>query len=218
MPVCLAPRAVATFLRPLRAALTGYAALLGSSPLRGRLHHKMFDEAITVADDPLAPGRPGSRPVDDDGVASRRVSLVSAGYVTGSISDLQLGARAGVPSTGHAWRAPGTAPRVGFTNLRIAPGSAGPKQLLEGMGTGLWIADLDWGPGPNGLSGALSLKAPWAYLVLGGAVVGRLEGVVISGNVFDALAHDVVVGNDATWIGAQCLPSLVVRLAVSGER
>lgn len=213
-PVCLAPRALATLLRPLKAALSGYDALLGASPLRGRLHQQVLDQAITVIDDPLAPGRPGSRPVDDDGVPSRRLPLVSAGQLTGLIADLQLGARAGVPSTGHAWRFPESAPRVGFTNLRMAPGARSRGELMAEMGQGLFVADLDWGTGPNGVSGAIRMKAPWAYLVEGGTVRGRLEGVVLSGNVFDALRGEVAVGSDATWVGAQCLPSAVVRLAV----
>lgn len=218
LPVCLAPRALATFLRPVRAALAGREALLGASPFRGRLQEQVVAAAITLVDDPLAAGRPGSRPVDDDGVPSRTLPLINAGYVVGLLADLQLGAKAGVPSTGHAWRFPGAPPRVGFTNLRMLPGSTSPAALLAGMGTGLLVADLDWGTGPNGLSGALTLRAPWAYLVESGAVVGRLEGVVLSGNVFNALNGEVAVGSDATWIGAQCLPSVVVRLEVRGER
>ncbi|HEV8149238.1 MAG TPA: metallopeptidase TldD-related protein, partial [Gemmatimonadales bacterium] len=66
LTVCLAPPAVLTFLRPLRAALTGYEAWLGSSPLRGKLGERVFDEKLSLSDDPLAPGRPGSRPLDDD--------------------------------------------------------------------------------------------------------------------------------------------------------
>lgn len=210
--VCMAPRALATFLRPLKAALSGYEALLGASPFRGRMYEQVLDQAITVVDDPLEPGRPGSRPVDDDGVPSRRLPLISAGQVTGMIADLQLGARAGVPSTGHAWRVPGATARVGFTNLRMAPGKRSRDELLAEMGQGLLVLDLDWGTGPNPISGAITMKAPWAYLVEGGAVRGRLEGVVLSGNVFAALRGEVEVGNDLSWVGAQCLPSVVLRL------
>jgi predicted Zn-dependent protease len=94
----------------------------------------------------------------------------------------------------------------------MAPGAGSRSELLAGMGWGLWVADLEWGTGPNGISGAVTLKAPWAYLVQDGVVLGRLEGVVLSGNVFDALRGDVMVGNDATWVSAQCLPSVVLRL------
>ena len=209
--VCLAPRAAATFLRPLRAALAGYEAWLGSSPLRGRLGERLFDEKLSVTDDPLAPGRPASRPIDDDGVISRRVPLVERGRPICFLADLEIGARAQVPSTGHGWRTPSAASRVGFTNLRITPGIESRATLLTMMGRGILIEDLDWGGGPNPLSGTLALRAPWSYLVEGGVVRGRLDGVTVSGNVFKALAQLPALGSDATWHGAICTPSLLVE-------
>ncbi len=211
MPVCLAPRAVATFLRPLRAALAGFEAWLGNSPLRGKLGERVFDEKLSVTDDPLAPSRPGSRPIDDDGVISRRLPLIERGRLLSFLADLEVGARAKVPSTGHSWRSPSAAPRVGFTNLCLSPGIEGRATLLTMMGRGLLVEDLQWGAGPNPLAGNISLRAPWAYLVEGGVVRGRLEGVLLSGNVFAALAQLGAIGNDPTWVGALCVPTLLVE-------
>ena len=219
IPVCLAPRAVATFLRPLRAAVTGHQAWLGDSPLRGKLGEQVFDPRLSLIDDPLVEGRAASRPIDDEGVVSRRLSIIDRGRVVGFLSDLAVGARANVPSTGHAWRTPHAQSRVGMTNLRVLPGPENRATLLTMMGKGILIEALDWGAGPNPISGTIALRAPWAYLVEGGRVRGRLEGVVLSGNVFDALKDLGGVGNDATWIGAACLPSILLKeMAVSGER
>ncbi len=218
VPVCLGPRAVATMLRPVRAALTGYEALLGRSPLRGRLGEQVFDGQLSLTDDPVAPGRPGSRPVDDDGVVSRRVPLVERGRLAAFASDLMVGARAQVPSTGHAWRSPNTSPRVGLTNLRMDPGPDGREALLTGMGRGVLIEDLDWGAGANPLPGTILLRAPWAYLVEGGTVRGRLEGVAISGNVYEVFNRIVAIGSDVTWVGSQELPTVVLEgLVVTSE-
>jgi len=218
-PVYLAPRAVAALLRPVRAALTGYEALLGRSPLRGRLGEQVFDRKLTLLDDPLAPGRPGSRPIDDDGVVSRRVTLVDRGVLTALASDLLVGARAQVPSTGHGWRMPNAATRVGLTNLRMEPGTEDPGALLGGLSRGVMIQDLEWGGGANPLAGTVVLRAPWAYLVEGGLIRGRLEGVTLFGNVFEVLNRIAAVGNDPTWVGAQELPSLVVEgLTVACDR
>lgn len=210
MPVCLAPRAVATFLRPLRAALTGHRAWLGDSPLRGRMGAQVFDPRFSLIDDPLAPGRPASRPIDDEGVVSRRLPLIDRGRVAGFIADLSVGARCNMPSTGHGWRTPHAPTRVGMTNVRVLPGPENRATLLTMMGTGVWIEELEWGAGPNPSSGTIALRTPWAYLVEGGRIRGRLEGVVLSGNVFDALRELGGVGSDATWIGASCLPSLLL--------
>jgi len=125
-----------------------------------------------------------------------------------------------VPSTGHAWRLPHAAPRVGLTNLLMEAGTHSPEALLAELGRGVLIEDLDWGAGTNPVSGTIVLRAPWAYLVEGGAVRGRLEGVVLSGNVFEALRRVRAIGSEAAWVGASCLPSLAVEglELVSGER
>ncbi len=209
MPVCFAPRAVATLLRPLRIALTGHQMLLGDSPLRGRIGDDVFDAKLSVFDDPLAPARPGSRPIDDDGVVTRRVPLIERGRLVGCLVDLEVGARAGVPSTGHGWRAAGAGSRVGFTNLRVLPGVETRATLLTMMGRGLLVLDLDWSSGPNPVRGTLHLRAPWSYLVESGAVVGRLEGISLVGNLFDTLARILAVGGDGSWVGAVCTPSLL---------
>ena len=219
MPVCLAPRAVVTFLRPLRAALTGLQALRGDSPLRGKLGEQLFDPRLTLLDDPLAPARPGSRPIDDDGVVSRCLPLIDRGRVMGFLADLSEGARAGVPSTGHGWRTAHASSRVGVTNLRMLPGTENRPTLLTMMGKGILIEELEWCAGPNPISGTIALRAPWAYLVEGGTIKGRLEGVVLSGNVFEALKELGGVGNDAVWVGAVSVPTLLLNeMPVSGER
>ena len=100
----------------------------------------------------------------------------------------------------------------------MLPGPENRPTLLTMMGKGILIEELEWCAGPNPISGNIALRAPWAYLVEGGTIKGRLEGVVLSGNVFDALRELGGVGNDASWIGASCLPSLLLTdMPVRGE-
>ena len=211
LPVCLGPRATARLLAPLGSILAGYDALLDGGPLADRLGARISDPRFSLVDDPVQPGRPGSRPIDDDGVVSRRVPLVERGRLAGYLADLELGARAGVPSTGHGWRRSGAGSQVGFTNLRVLPGIETPATLLTMMGRGLLLADFEWSGRPNPLPGVQELRSPWVYLVENGIVRGRLEGVRLAGNVFTALSRIGAVGEDATWIGAACVPSLLVE-------
>jgi PmbA protein len=209
LPVCFAPRALAVLLLPLRAALLGREALLGRSPLRGRRGERLFDARFSLVDDALIPARPGSRPIDDDGVVSRRVDLVREGRLEAVAADLRIGALAGVPSTGNGWRPACGPPRVGFTNLLVRAGEADRSALLASLSPGLLVEDLEWGAGPNPLSGAIAARAPWAYLVEQGEVRGRVEGLSLTGNVFDLLTRVVAIGSDATWVGSWCAPSMV---------
>ena len=207
--VCFAPPAACALLRALAQGLVAGAMLDGLWPFRRRVGERVVPEGLTFTDDPLAPGRPGSRPADDEGVASRTLPLIERGRLVAGIADLGSGLRHGLPSTGHGRRLPFAPPRPSFSNLVLSPGNASEVELLNATGDGVLLADL---PSPCGSSveGRIAVATPWAYRVAEGAVVGRLPPVMLRGNVYHMLEHLVAVGHEALWCGACCSPGLVL--------
>jgi predicted Zn-dependent protease len=198
------PRAVRTLLRPLLARLTGAEWTDRAPPV------PPLDPRLTVIDDPLAPLRPGSRPIDDDGVVTRRLTLIDGGRAVTGVLDLATAARLERPATGHGWRRGMSAPAIGFSNLLVEPGPDDRAALFRALGTGLLVADLAWGPAPNPEPGAFRVHAPWCFLVEDGAVVARLPRAIVAGNVFDLFRRVVAIGAETDWIGAARVPSVIV--------
>ncbi|MBM4188959.1 MAG: hypothetical protein FJ206_16790 [Gemmatimonadetes bacterium] len=177
-----------------------------------------YDERITLDDDPHAPYRPGSRPIDDDGVVTRRIRLVDRGRPVAGIADLRLASRAGRPSTGHGYRRGAGPPRVGFSNLELGAGSDHQAALGAAAGNGIYVPTIRLGPAANPIAGTFRAAAPWAYRLDRGEVVGRLDGCWLSGNVFDLLGRLVAVGDDRRWVGAARVPSWVVDGVIATAR
>lgn len=198
------PRAVRALVAPLLARLAGQAWV------DGRQAWPELDPRLTLIDDPLADGRPASRPISDDGVVARPVTLIASGRATGGILDLGLASSTRLPATGHSRQRGYAAPRAGFSNLVMLPGPTPPDDLAGVVGDGLLVADLAWGSAPNPAAGVFRVEAPWTYLVRQGKVVGRLDGAVLSGDVFALLTRLVAIGAEEEWIGSWRLPSLVV--------
>lgn len=73
------------------------------SYLSGRIGGRVFDEKISIADDPLDPAGMPKR-FDFEGIPKRRVELVERGVARGVVWDRTTAARAGPPArtTGHA--------------------------------------------------------------------------------------------------------------------
>lgn len=209
-PVLLLPQAVRSLLGPLEQALVGKAVTLGTSPLTDLLGTTAFHPAITLTDDPLQPGQAGSRPVDDEGVPSFTAPLIEEGRIRRTIFDLQTGALVGRPSTGHGRRATFGRPQPAFSNLVLAAGSTALDALLAAMGDGLLVDTVADGTGGSSRSGAFTHPVLLGYRVEGGVVRGRVEGVVIAGNVFEVLRDVGGVGSDTRWIGSALLPPLLV--------
>ncbi|MHB1326664.1 MAG: metallopeptidase TldD-related protein [Gemmatimonadales bacterium] len=198
------PRAVRALLAPL------LPRLIGERWAAGRDRWPELDRRLTLIDDPLLDGRPGSRPICDDGVPTRRITLIDAGRPAEGILDLTVASRTCRPATGHGWRRGFAPPRAGFSNLVLRPGTATTEQLAREVGSGLFVADWSFGTAPNLATGVFRAEAPWTYRMDGGTVTGRLDGVVLTGDTFELLARVVAVGAPAEWVGGALLPSLVV--------
>ena len=210
-PVWLAPRAVAVMLAPLRQSLLAHGVWSAHGPWVGRVGDRILSDRITLADDALAPGRPGSRPIDDEGVVAQRRILVKEGILRGALADLESAARFGVPSTGSGKRGRGSRTWIGWSNVVMEPGDAGESQLFDAAEGGVLIRDLS--PAAGNLShGRVAWSTPWAYRVEKGRVVGRYERYDLRGALFEMLNRVVAVGQDRRWIGAQWLPGMVVRV------
>jgi PmbA protein len=222
LPVIFTPAGLGVILLPLEQALSGKAVLQGISPLAGKTGERVFDERLSLIDDPCAPGRPGSRPLDDEGVVSQRLALVEQGRVRQFIYDLETAARAGQSSTGHGERGIFGKPAIGYSNLIVGGDAArdagrGTRReaglgggLLAGLDDGLIVDDLIGVGQGNVISGAFSHPVGLAYRVRKGEVVGRVKNAAVAGDVYELLKRIGGFGNDGRWLGSRWSPSILL--------
>ncbi len=218
MPVLFTPNGAEALLLPVRQALSGKTVLQGISPLGGRLGEALFAAQLTVVDEPLLDGRVGSRPVDDEGVPSRRLPLIERGVVRAFVYDLETAGRAGTRSTGHGSRSVFGKPSIAFSNLVIEAGAADEAALLGELRDGLVIDELIGVGQGNVISGAFSHPVALAYRVENGEITGRVKDAAVAGNAYDLLKR-VTVGRDVRWIGGsrQVPPLLLDGVSVAGR-
>ncbi len=209
-PVCFSPRAAQSLLLPVQLACIGKTALQGSSPLANRLDQHRFDTAFSLVDDPLLNGRSGSRPMDDEGVPSRRFPLVEGGTVRGFIYDAETATRAGVTPTGHARRTTFGKPQPAYTNLVVGAGALDHSQLLALIDDGLLVDELHGVGHGNAISGAFAYPVALAYRVVNGEIVGRVNATQVAGNAYDLLDRIKGLGREVRWHGSHAAPHIVV--------
>ena len=220
LPVVFTPAGLAAIVLPLEQALSGKTVLQGSSPLAGKVGETLFDERLSVIDDPLTPGRPASRPVDDECVPSRCTGLVERGVVERFVYDLETAARAKTQSTGNGRRGVFGKPHIGYTNVLFRGADGGvphdaPLQMLGGgligdIDDGLIVDDLIGVGQGNVISGAFSHPVGLAYRVQRGEITGRVKDAAVAGNAYDLLKRIGGFGTDGRWLGARWSPSLLL--------
>jgi PmbA protein len=223
LPVVFTPAGLAAVVLPLEQALSGKTVLQGSSPLAGKVGETLFDERLSIIDDPLTPGRPASRPVDDECVASRATALVERGRVGRFIYDLETAARAKTQSTGNGRRGVFGKPHIGYTNVLfydvhgVGTQYAAPLQthtlgggLIQDIDDGLIVDDLIGVGQGNVISGAFSHPVGLAYRVQRGEITGRVKDAAVAGNAYDLLKKIGGFGTDGRWLGSRWSPSLLL--------
>src|SRR4029077_7631290 len=192
-PVVFTPSGLSALMLPVTQALSGKAVLQGISPLGTKVAEPVFDARFSLADDPLLAGRPSSRPIDDECVASRRMPLVEQGVVRRFIYDLETAARAKTQSTGNGERGIFGKPVPGYTNLVLGVGdqvlgkstSELGGGLLGDLRDGLLVDELIGVGQGNVIGGAFSHPVALAYRVERGEITGRVKDAAIAGNAYE---------------------------------
>jgi PmbA protein len=217
LPVVFTPAGLAAVVLPLEQALSGKTVLQGSSPLAGKVGESLFDPRLSITDDPLTPGRPASRPVDDECVPSRATCLVERGAVGRFVYDLETAARAKTQSTGNGRRGVFGKPHIGYTNFVFGMGSTSVESrhvlgggLIADIQDGLIVDDLIGVGQGNVIGGSFSHPVGLAYRVQRGEVTGRVKDAAVAGNAYELLKQIGGFGSDGRWLGSRWSPSLLL--------
>ena len=200
MPVLFAPTGALVLGLPLMLGLNGKNVYTNVSPMGGKIGEKLFDDKLTIVDDPTLDGKFGSASYDDEGVAHRRNVLVEQGVLKGFMYDLKTAAQSGLESTGNGSRSLFSPPGPSPTNLIFKPGETPLAEIIAGIDEGLLVENaLGLGQG-NVISGAFSNSLSLAFKIEKGEIVGRVKDVSIAGNVYDLLQDVAAVSQETQWV------------------
>jgi len=219
MPMIFVPKALGNLFGPIGVALNGKHVHKGSSVLRGRIGEQVFDERITVTDDPTVPFAPGTCAVDDEGTPARKQDFFTNGVLRTYMTDLQTAGLLGCEPSGHGFRSYSSRPSPSSTNTVMAAGDVSFADMLAGMKRGV-IVEQTLGSGQsNVLAGEFSVNLDLGFLVEDGNIVGRVKDCMVAGNVYEVLKKVEAIGSERRWIGSTCAPPVMVsglKLAAQG--
>lgn len=205
LPVVLEPSAVLDVVAGLLSStFSGRGVVEGTSGVRPG--EQQLDPALTLLEDPLAPGST-ALPFDTEGTPARRVDLVRAGVPRSVTTDRRTAAalarssraHAGLPPTAGAHDASDTWGPVAAAPV-LSPGGGGSvEDLVSGLEHGLLVCDLWY------TRLAESKRSVWTgltrngtFLVRDGEVVGPVGVLRFTQSYLEALAPGaVVVGSEA---------------------
>lgn len=201
MGVIFMPHAMTIPLRAICLGINGKSIQKGISPLKHKKNRKVLNKRITIYDDALLDYGIKSRPCDDEGVASRKLTILKNGVLKHFIFDLETAAEVGEKSTGHGSREFNEMPQPDISNLIVSPGKWSLAEMVRDIKDGVVVHHPIGGGQSNMLAGDFSFNVSLGFRIKNGKIVGRVKNTMIAGNTYDIMNSVVGIGKEATQIG-----------------
>jgi len=191
MRVLFSPEALWTLEWRLTEAISGKNLIEHLSPIENKINEKIFDDKITIYDDPHARGYFWSRPFDDEGVPTRRLPIIDKGILKNFIFDLRTASEYGTESTGNGYKGRWSSEAISKPvlpypcHLVWEQGSLSVKEQIKSIDEGLICEDLLGAHSGNIVAGQFSMNVGTGFYVKDGKIIGRAIDTMISGNIYD---------------------------------
>tara|TARA_R110002110_G_scaffold66876_3_gene182766 strand:+ start:4130 stop:5491 length:1362 start_codon:yes stop_codon:yes gene_type:complete len=183
VPIVFDPRVSGGLIGHFASAISGAAIARGTSFLKSELGKPVFTSGISIIDDPHMIRGLRSKPFDGEGVKNGRMQLIEDGRLTTWLLDTASARQLGLTTTGRAARGTGGPPSPSTTNLYMEAGCLSVRDLLAGIGQGLYITEMI-GMGINGVTGDYSRGAS-GFWIENGEIAYPVSEITVAGNLKD---------------------------------
>jgi PmbA protein len=211
VPVVFEPLMTSWLMGFLFGCVSGVSVYQKTTFLADKLGQKIGNDRVTVIDDALLPGRPGTRPFDAEGVPGGRTSVLDKGVLQSFLCNIYAARKLGLPVTGNS---EGTS--VGPNNFSLEPGPFSPGEIIRSLDKGLVLIKT-LGHGLNPITGDIS-RGAFGLWVENGEIAYPVSEITIAGNLGQILQDIEMVGNDPELQSSVTGPTIKVReMTVAGE-
>ncbi|MFZ5518726.1 MAG: TldD/PmbA family protein [Candidatus Zhuqueibacterota bacterium] len=207
VPVVLEPKMARSILSFLYQCLNGNAIYMKQSFLVGKIGEKIANDFITVVDDGLMPGAPGTRPYDGEGVPVRKNVVVENGVLKTYLTDTYAGRKLDMKSTGNA---------SGANNFYLEKGAFSQQDIIRSVQNGLLLTST-MGQGTNPVTGDFS-RGAFGMWIENGEIAYPVAEITISGNLATMLKNIEMIGNDLRFNSSIAGPTIkIAEMTIAGQ-
>ena len=184
----------------ISSTLSAEAVQRGRSIFAGRLNEQVANQGLTLIDDPADARFFSASTYDDEGLASRRNTLIEGGDLKSYLYDSYSARKEGTSSTGSAIRggiagscSPG--PRA----TMVLPGHQSAPEIIAGIEEGVLIQSISGiHSGVNPISGDFSVGAEGVW-IKDGELANPVKEFTIASNLQKMLQEIRAIGSDLTF-------------------
>lgn len=205
IPVVFDPRVAKGMIGTFAGGINGSAIARGTSFLKDYLGRQVFNDKITIIDDPHRMRGLGSKPFDGEGVRNKKTALVENGVIQTWLLDMRSANRLGLVTTGHASRGMSSPPSPSTSNLYLAAGTLTPDELISDIKSGLYVSEV-FGMGVNLVTGDYS-QGVSGFFIENGKKTYPVSEITIAGKLLD-MFRELTPASDLSFKYATNAPTI----------
>ena len=217
MKVMFMPETVYVLMRRVQSGVNAQSIYQNISPISHKKDMQIFDEKLSISNNPLNDHLPLARAFDDEGVPCRKFPLVHRGVLKNFYNDLYFAQKLGTAPTGHGFRSGmlggepvATKPVPSLSHLTIEPGAQSFDEMVHSVDRGIIIAEALGGHSGNIPNGDFSIGVSPALYIEKGEIIGHVKDVMVAGNIYSSLNNIVAVENTLHTSPGGTFPSLLL--------
>ena len=176
-------RVSSSLLNNLMSASNASLIARGTSYLKDKLGHRLFNNTINIIDDPLIPKKMKSRLIDCEGIKCKKKKIIDSGKLKYFINSLEQSRQLESEPTGNASRGVSSVPYASPSNLFLENGKISKKEMINDIKEGLLVTEL-MGSSINMTNGDYSRGAS-GFWIDKGQISYPVSEVTIAGNLLD---------------------------------
>ena len=204
-----------SLLRNLFSASNAQSIVKGISFLKDKMNNKVFNDRISIIDDPLMPKKLRSKISDCEGIQSKKKFLIEKGYLKFFFNSLASAKQIKHEPSGHATRSASSIPSVSYSNLYMENGEVSKLDMIKSLKKGLLITEL-MGSSINYSNGDYSRGAS-GFWIENGEICYPVSEITIAGNLVD-IFMSLIPANDLEFnFGINAPSCLVENLTLGGK-
>lgn len=175
-------------------------ALRGRSYLKDMLGKRVASEHVTMYEDPSLEGGHGSYYFDDDGVPSRKNTLVEKGILVSFMHDVETSAAMNSAPTASSRTQDASRRRfIRMSNTYAKPGDRTIEEIIKETKNAVMMMRWQYGI-EDPLGGGMQVVSKKGYLIENGVKTKPLKQITITGRVLEVLGSVDAVSKDGFMI------------------
>ena len=196
MPMVVDCESSNQLLSPVMRAINGSAIQQQNSFMLEKLQQKVFNDKMTLVDEPHLTKSYGARYFDSEGIATQKRNIFEAGVLNLYFIDTYNSNKLNMPVT------------IGSSSILMMPGGTkNALELTQGLEKGIFVTGFNGG-NCNATTGDFSYGIE-GFLIEKGKITQPVNEMNITGNMLTLWRNLVEIGNDARLTSSSRIPSLL---------